>query len=329
MIESPGMWKPFSECVDDFVLGARAIFSPRALRGGGDAAPPGLDELVAEQEARPPEVRWPARLDRRVGRISLRMPVIDFDTFADFHPARDAAADTLFVYHHGLSEFPHDGSAGKILGRGRLAERVDWFAIRGPHHDSRAAVDDRLLLSQESFAKGLLSSVFTARALAAPLRARYKHVVIGGMSMGGVIALIESAIGSAFDLCVPLMAGPDLESVLLRSSFSRVVCPQYRERAAHARFATRLDLVERLARRDGPPIRAVLSSYDRLFRIEAQRAAYAPVARAAVTEISGGHLTGALQFRKLAALIEAALERECWSRGPGARRAAPPLASVA
>jgi hypothetical protein len=319
------MWKTaVAKLVDDVVIGVNCVLRPeRALRASEPGAPPGLAALEAEQAARPPEIRWPARLERRVGRIRLRMPVIDFDTFADFHPARDPRADTLFIYHHGLGEFPHDGSAARILSRGRLAERVDWFAIRGPHHDSRASVDLRLISSQERFARGLLSAVATVRAIARHLRGAYRHVVAGGMSLGGVISLIEAATGSAADLCVPLMAGPDLESVLLRSAFSRIICPRYLERAASERFSSELDLASRLARTDGPPVRAVISAHDQLFRLEAQAPAYARVPRAAYDVIEGGHITGALQFARLASLIERSLERELWSRAPA------PLAAVA
>ncbi|HVY61005.1 MAG TPA: hypothetical protein VHF22_05095 [Planctomycetota bacterium] len=273
----PGrMWKsrPVSKLVDDAVIGFGCVFSPiRILQLSRPGAPPTIAALEAEQAARPPEIRWPERLERRPGRIRMRMPVMGFDTFLDFHPARDPGADTLFIYHHGLREFPHDGSAARILGRGRLAERCDWVAIRGAHHDSRASVDARLTCSQESFARGLLSSVATVRAVARRLRGRYRHVVAGGMSMGGVIALIEAATGSAVDLTVPLMAGPDLEAVLLRSAFTRIVCPRYRARPASERFSSELDLAERLARTEGPPVRAVLSIDDQLFPFADQRAA--------------------------------------------------------
>src|SRR5258706_15701007 len=96
------MWKSaVSKLVDDVVIGVNCVLRPeRALRASGPGAPPTLAQLEPELAARPPEIRWPARLDRRVGRIRIRMPSIDFDTFADFQPARDPPADTLFSYHH-------------------------------------------------------------------------------------------------------------------------------------------------------------------------------------------------------------------------------------
>jgi hypothetical protein len=311
--EAPTVWKPISELVDHLALGSALIFGQRAFRGSAPDALPAFENLCAEHDAAPPRIRWPERFDRRIGRIRLTMPVIGFDTFADFHPARSDDADTLVIYHHGLREFPHDGSAGGILSRGRLRDRVDWFAIRGAHHDSRASVGERLLFSQESFARGLLSSVYTARALAKALRPRYRHIVLAGMSMGGVIALIEAALGSTFDLTVPLMAGPDVESVVLDSAFSRIVCPRYREGCKAGFLAERLNLTSRL-RKPGAPIRAVLSRYDRLFLLEAQQAAYESIPRARFTVISGGHVTAAVRFACLAGLVEDAIDEELWSR---------------
>jgi hypothetical protein len=315
------VWKAVSAWVDEVALTLNRVFEPRAFRGSGDGPPPRLEDLLREQEARAVEVRWPARFERRVGRLRLTMPAIDVETFADFHPARSADADTLFVYHHGLGEIPHDGSARAIFSCGRLAERVDWIAIKGAHHDAPGAVFGKLLYSQESFARSLLSSVFAARALGERLRARYRHVVLGGVSMGGVIALIDAAIGSRFDMHVPLVAGPDLDHVLRRSAFARVVCPKYLKRCSDPAYLDgRLDLIPRLAA-GGPPIRAVLARYDRLFHLEPQRAAYARVARAEVEVVSGGHITAMVRFRAVAAVLERWLERDLWSPGRLARAA--------
>jgi hypothetical protein len=304
------MWRSLAENVDELVLAFHRIMCEPAFRASAPGAPPTLDALVAEQEARPPRVCWPARFERRLGRLRVALPVLGVETFADFHPARAPGADTLVIYHHGLGEFPHDASAARILGRGRLADRVDWIALRAAHHETLRAMSDRLLLSHENFARSLACSVFVARALAAGLRGRYRHLVLAGVSMGGVIALIEAAIGSRFDLCVPINAGPDIADVLLRSSFARVVDRRYARRAGRALGA---DLPSRLAG-EGPPIRAILATYDRLFRFDAQRAAYARIPRAAYEVISAGHVTAPIQFRAMAAFVERTLEAELWAR---------------
>jgi hypothetical protein len=313
------VWRWLSETVDDLTVAMAKVFAPPAFRASVAGGPPPLEDLVAEQRARPPRLHLPARLERRVGRLRLSLPAVGAEAFCDFHPAARPDADTLVVYHHGLREFPHDGSAARVLTRGRLRERADWIVIRGPHHEDARAVDERLLASQEMFSRCLVASVFAAREIAARLRDRYRHVVLGGMSMGGVIALIEAAVGSAFDLHVPIVAGPDLGDVLMRSSFSRVVACRYRKRCVERGIVDRLDLARYLGRADGPPIRAILASYDRLFLLDAQRRAYARVPRARVEDVSGGHLTVAMRFSTVARIIRDALERELWSKS------APPL----
>ncbi len=335
------MWASLSGWVDELALTLGKVFDPPAFREGPAGPPPELEDLVAEQRAHPPAVRWPARLERRVGRLRLTMPAIGVETFADFHPAAATAgpfssavgngADTLFVYHHGLGEFPHDGSAAMILGRPGIRERVDWIAIKGPHHEMPSAVALHLLRSEGSFVRGLFSSVFAARAIAEHLRPQYRYLVLGGISMGGVISLIEGAVGSLFDLHVPILAGPDLGSVLLDSSFTRVVSKAYLKTGAARNLPERLNLASYLRSRDGPPIRAVLATYDRLFRLDPQLGGYARIPRAEVKVVSGGHITGALRFRAVGAIVAAALERELWSRpqAPAAAAAVPAPAAQA
>lgn len=307
------MWKSLSETLDELTLSLHRILVEPAFRGSPHGAPPDFDALIAEETARPPEVRWPAQLERRVGRLRVRIPALELETFADFHPAEDPRTDTLFVWHHGLGEFPHDGAAGAIFAQGRLRDRVDWMAIKGAHHETPRAISEHLLKSHETFARVLLSSVFVARALAAPLRERYRHVVMGGISMGGVVSLLEAAAGgSRFDLHVPVLAGPDIAQVLFKSSFTRVVCRRYLKREGESvRLA--IDLGSRLEG-EGTPIRALLASYDRLFCCAPQRAAYARIPRARVEVMSGGHVTAALRFPTLAAFVTGALEGELWAK---------------
>ena len=305
------LWKTFSTGLDDLMLGLDSQRMPRAFRSAAKS-PPTLDELVARHEADPPQIQWPARFERRQQRIPITMPRAECETFADFHPAR-GPADTLIVYHHGLNEFPHDASASRVLTKGRLRERADWLAIRGAHHDDgKRSTFGRLLVSPESFADGLVSSVYAARAIATHLGPRYQHVVMVGMSMGGVISLLESATGSAFDMYVPLMSGPGLESLVYDSAFTRIVDRDYLRRSRAGGLAEQLDIASRLEG-EGPPIRALLSSYDRLFHLEPQQAAYARVSRAQVTVISGGHISAAFRLGRIAQHIEQAIDEELWS----------------
>jgi hypothetical protein len=222
------------------------------------------------------------------------------------------------LYHHGLSELPHDATGRPILSRAGADGRFDWVIVKAPHHDDRSSVALRFLASTTTFGRCLLGSVFAARALARALKARfgYRHIAFAGMSMGGVIALLDASLsGSPFALHMPLLAGPDVADVLLRSSFSRIVCRRAHRAASASPDLERLDLAARLGT-PGTPIRAVLTTHDRLFRIEAQRRAYARIPRARLIEMDAGHVTGALRFRALASIVRATLERELWATSP-------------
>jgi hypothetical protein len=305
------LWRALSVFVDEAVLSGRSIFRAAALGGDAGIAPPPFATLAAEHASRPPEVTLPARLERgdaRPARAALRFPALDAESIADVHLA-PRAAETLVVYHHGLAEFPHDASARGILPRVARATPLDWVALRAPHHEDGHAVSARLLASQASFGRALTGSVLAARAVGRALAARLGHrrLVLAGMSMGGVISLLDAALpGSPFSLHVPLMAGPDLADVLLRSSFSRLIAKRTLRAAVASPDVDRLD-VAALLRAEGTPIRPILSTQDRLFRIDAQRAAYARVPRARVREIEAGHITGALSFGALAEHLTAAI----------------------
>jgi len=317
------LWRALSVLVDESILSFRAMRRPPAMAGDAGLAPPAFETLAAEHAARPPEAILPSAISRDPAhptRLLLRFPALGVTSIGDFHPSGAIPPDTLVLYHHGLAEFPHDATARGILTRANADARFDWACIQAPHHEDQRTVGSRLLASQASFGRCLLGSVYALRALAQALQARfgYRHVALAGMSMGGVITLLDASLeGSPFGLHVPLMAGPDLADVILRSSFAKIVSPLMRRAAAASPDLDRLDLALRL-QGAGTPIRAVLSTHDRLFRLAAHRAGYARIPRAGVLEIDAGHVTGALRFGTLARHVRGALEADLW---PAARPA--------
>lgn len=300
----------FSSWVDDLVLTAVVLGEVR--RGFSRTRPldpPRFEELLEELRAAPPALAWPAGRPRR--RVAVSLPALGEASFLDLFPAR-GEADTLVVYHHGLGEIPHDMVPRLLRLSPRLA-RCDLVALKGIDHQDARQVNARLLADRERFVRGLIGSAAVARAVARQARPRYRHLALCGVSLGGVVSLVEASREPRFDVHVPFVAGPDLADVLFASSFARLVQAGWRRRERRAAWTRELVLTERLAAEPGPPIRALLAEGDALFRCAAQQAAYARIPRATVAVRPGGHITLAARVDLLAAHLAQALREVCWA----------------
>jgi hypothetical protein len=254
-------------------------------------------------------------------RVRADLPAVGERTFFDVFRARERA-DTLVVYHHGLGEIPHDIAMRAMRAGSRtLRERCDVVCVKGLHHQSWRIVNGKLLADRDLFVRCLVASASLVREIAKQQRSRYRHLVLCGISMGGVITLVEGSREPRFDLYVPFMAGPNLADVLLRSYFSRTIQSRYLKRARRSDWQPMLDMTERLAACEGPPIRPLLARSDRLFRVHAQREAYARIPRAQVRECAGGHITAAVRVDQLARHLVRCMHEHVWQPAPRSARA--------
>lgn len=306
--------------VDEFVVSATIVLeSKRGFVDTQPGPPAEFEDLLAEVRAAPPEIHW-ARTANSKGRrrVPVSLPAVGGETYFDRFPAK-GKADTLVVYHHGLGEIPHDMVPRLMRLNRRLSDRCDLIAVKGLHHERWSDVSARLTADRDVFLRSLMASASLVRALGKALRGEYSHVVMCGMSMGGVISLIEASREPTFDLYVPFIAGPDLRDVLFRSYFARTVQSSWRKWAARQPWVERLDLSARLAACAGPPIRPLLAQSDRLFRDHAQAAAYARIPRARVAFCRGGHITGAVRVDLLTEHLLANVRETCWAPVPTPR----------
>ncbi|RMG12495.1 MAG: hypothetical protein D6731_13665 [Planctomycetota bacterium] len=323
----------FGALLDDLVLSATTVLGAhRSFSASPPGPPPEPEGLVRSLDGAPPRIHWERR---RVAsgreRVPVSLPWSEEETFFDRFPASSPRADTLLVYHHGLGETPH-ALVPRLLRLSRtLRERCDVIAIKGPHHMRFRDVGTKLTRDFPSFVRCLAASAALVGEIAAQSRGRYLHRAVCGVSMGGVIALLEASHRSRYDLYVPFVAGPDLRDVVLRSSFARTIQGRWLREARRASWIEVLDLSARLRGASGSPLRPLLARSDRLFRWEAQRSAYARVPRARVTQTPGGHLSGVARIHLLARHLLSCLEAECWKahgNGPsGLARPTPHLAA--
>lgn len=328
-------WGALSRGLDDLSTVAWSLLSvERGFARTGAGAPPTFEALIGEVGSAPPRVAWPVGGPGRPARVPVALPAAGGATFFDWLPARRAPGapppDTLVVFHHGLGEVPHD-TVPRLVRLHPALGRLDWAVLKALHHESPRATSARFTRDLAGFARALVASAATARAIANAQRARYRRLVFVGVSLGGLVGQVEGLADPRFDLYVPIVSGPDLRDVLLRSSFARTVQAGFRRRARAAPWLAELDLSARLARvpADGPPLRPLLARADGLFRLGPQTAAWARVPRARVTTCAGGHLTGVANLYGVARHLQACLDELDRRRAPAgadARAASPALA---
>jgi len=321
-------FRGFSVAVDELMLFGSALLRKKlAFHDTADGPPPTADALIEEVEAARPEIDWPTNRPLSRRRLRVGLPSMGLETFLDFIPATRPNPDTLLVYHHGLGEIPHDAVAMVIRRRGLLAERADMVLLKAPHHESPFAVTERFLANRNFFARVLATQAGTAKEVARAIGDRYRHRVMAGVSMGGLITLAEACYDPCFDLGIPVVAGPVLHDVLLRSSFRRTVAGGFRRRESRAPWLRMMDMDPHLEGRMSPPLRPLLARSDRLFRLRVQREAYARIPCAKVREFEGGHATGVLRMGRVARHIVDAIREVRW--GPAPASSSPGIPSPA
>jgi hypothetical protein len=319
----------FGAFVDQFILSASIVLE--AKRGFSETAhgpPPEFETLLEEFHLSPAVIHWRTKGQRSARqRVRVELPAVGAETYFDEYAATGERPDTLVVYHHGLGEIPHDivPRAFRLL-NGRIRSRCDMIVVKGLHHEDMVSVSTRLTADRDVFLRSLVASATLVNAIAKAKRDQYTHLVICGISMGGVISLLEAATEPGFDLYVPFMAGPNLRDVLFESFFARTIQAGWLRRARTSEWIARLDISGLLAG-DGPPIRPLLAASDRLFRRPVQAAAYARIPRAQVHGCTGGHLSSAARVDRLVRHLVAMLDETVWSSAPAVapRREALPV----
>lgn len=309
-------YRAFSSFVDDMVLHGTVIFEQRrGFSKTGFDEPPSPEQLIADFQNHRADIRWPTsgRMTRRC-RVPVTLPMFDFPSYLDFRPSRNPEADTLVVYHHGLGEIPHQMVPWSLSVWPSLRERCDFIALKGLYHRDFKEVSSHLLGHCHTFVRSLVSSASVACAVAQRQRRHYKHLVMCGMSMGGLITLVESFMEPSFDVYVPFVAGPNLPDVLLYSGFRRIIKNSFRRRARRAHWLSYFDMTPHLQHSEGPPIRPLLAHSDRLFRLQPQLDAYATIERAEVTVVEGGHITLASNIPVIGRYLTSVVDAHCWSR---------------
>jgi hypothetical protein len=210
----------------------------------------------------------------------------------------------VIVYHHGLAEMPYNKSFRGIF-RGSLPAQAHLVAVRAPFHRTWLDLPTGLG-SMQHFLTMCTVAVLLGEAVRQALLARGAcGSIVVGTSLGGFLALVHHLMIGTADGYVPLLAGPDLTHVMLKTHFHRFLASQ--ALAHSAVLQESLDLRQALQASDTRRVLPLLAQYDRDMLYEYHAACYAASGIPIVT-IARGHITGSLAFAALRAHVLACMQ---------------------
>jgi hypothetical protein len=210
----------------------------------------------------------------------------------------------VIVYHHGIAEMPYDKSFRGIF-RGSLAGQAHLVAVRAPFHRTWLDLLPGLGSTQHFLTMCAVAVHLGESVRQALLAHGARGSMVVGTSLGGFLALAHHLTFGTADGYVPLLAGPDLAHVMLRTHYHRFLASQA---LAHpTTLQELLDLRQALQASDTRHVLPLLAQYDQDMLYDHHAACYAASGIPIVT-ITRGHITGSLAFTALRAHVLACMQ---------------------
>ncbi len=226
---------------------------------------------------------------------------------------RGYEGERLIIYHHGLGEIPNELSFRRLL----LADRkdhlpADLICYHATAH-RRPSDIHRIMSTMGGFLTLVGDGMMAVRALARLYRRRYRHVVLVGSSLGGVVGTVEAALSASYDLNIAMIAHLDLVHCITETGFRRMVDEGFLERCP-------LDLMQigteadRILRDAQARLVMINGMHDDYFRIDLAREFVERFPRIRYYEIPQGHISACMAGKTVRRTIRDAMRQE---RGKG------------
>ncbi|HTL52318.1 MAG TPA: hypothetical protein VL860_07090 [Planctomycetota bacterium] len=242
------------------------------------------------------------------------------ETFYDFYArprsnARNGAPRILMLYHHGMGELPHDYTFHNLFFGSDPMVGADLVALKATYHPPHLipTPDSAYLADAACWIEMMADSVALAGHIARRHRQDYDGVFLGGISLGGIIALAALAYDDCFDLYHPMMVGPNLPEQLRMSLFMHFTRADVVASLEHDRELEALNFlpaVEQHASR----VHLIVGEHDPVFRIAPIRLLAERLPELRLEVLPHAHITGCLAGEP----IRVALFRRWrdWATGP-------------
>jgi pimeloyl-ACP methyl ester carboxylesterase len=223
------------------------------------------------------------------------------------NPPRDGRR--LIVYHHGLGEWPVWRSFDGLIAARPELSTADRILLIGLGHEPRARSFRRLLTRLEGFETFLACSAIMAKHVIDRFGADYRRVVLAGLSIGGIVSLIETLYEPRYHANVSILGSPFLAALLLRSSFTRLVDSRFRARVRYNELRPRIDL-DGLVAANGRPVIMINGRYDTMVDIDLLRRWWERQPAVEHHELDVSHMSGVIFPTALRRLVGEVLRRE-------------------
>ncbi len=303
------MWAPLAKFIDLSVLSLVAATRPNYLRD--DFGPPehSAAELLERWQTAEVDLNEES-IDGRVTRYDVRIRGAgqSHETVL-YHERWVEPTRRLMVYHHGLGEFPPNRSFKRLFGDRRDPLPADRVLMVGVGHVPGRRDLRQRLARIDGFVAMLGCSVAVAKAVADRFGDRYDRMVLGGMSLGGIISMIETMHEPRFTCNVSLAATPFIAGLLVKSSLSRLVDSRYRVRVPHDALRTGVDIDEHVGNGGGRLV-MINGRHDTMVDIERLRPWWAARPGIETHEISASHLSLAVAPGESARTFNMIVRRE-------------------
>ncbi|MFN2135034.1 MAG: hypothetical protein ACK2UK_03715 [Candidatus Promineifilaceae bacterium] len=202
-------------------------------------------------------------------RIKLTTRLGEIDCLISVRPAAQAQAP-LFIYHHGLAEYPYTSSWQRLIPKD-VAFPAHTVVVQAPYHHN---MSDPLRLgfaSVEHIYQMFAGSLRIMRTVQEQFEEQgAAFTVIGGLSWGGITSLLYEGIFDVSRATVPMFASPKLSQAIWDASemFNRRL-PVKREELDEL-----LDFTSLYQHIDQHRVFPVMGEHDVFFRLENHASVY-------------------------------------------------------
>src|SRR5262249_50413045 len=139
--------------------------------------------------------------------------------------------------------------------------------------------------------------------------ADYDRMVLTGVSLGGIVALIETLYEPKFTAYVPVLGTPFLAAMLLRSSMSRLVDSRFRNRYGYSELRAAIDF-DQVVGAETARVIMINGRFDTMVDIALLRAWWPTRPGIEVHEVPVSHFSMALNAEALRPILNSILRRE-------------------
>lgn len=158
----------------------------------------------------------------RVTKLFLHTPLVS-----------DAPA---LIFHHGASQTNYMTALNYLYLRNQK-EQLNVFSIKAAHHESKQDFLDNCVDSFLNWQLTLWGSILAVEEYVKLMKGKTcSKVIVGGSSMGGIVATMHMLLFNSVDLYLPINAYPNIGKIFLSRAYKYAI-DRYQQRATNSNYS--------------------------------------------------------------------------------------------